>query len=80
MNQAVSEKITIWRRVKENAFAEMVIPREEVQVGDVVYDTSRKIFGHILEFIFKEPGRYSDMEFVIRPDENFFVFPKPNFN
>jgi hypothetical protein len=76
MTQVESANITVWRETKPGAYVDRTIPREEVRIGDIIYDMNRQFYGRILEMKFKEPGRYSDMEFLVQPEPNFFVFPR----
>lgn len=50
-----------------------------MEIGDIVYDTNKKVYGRIVQFIFKEPGRYEDMQLEIEVEPCFRVFPV-NYN
>lgn len=80
MTKTALATVTVWREIKSNAYMEYTIPRKEVRVGDVIYDLNQCFYGRILEIKFKKPGRYSDMEFLVQPEPNFFVFPRMNYN
>jgi hypothetical protein len=80
MTEAIADKITVWREIKPNAYAEFTIPRSDVQVGDVVYDRVNDAFGRILDIVMKEPGNYADMSFTVKPEPTFFVCNRISLN
>lgn len=81
MTQAIEETIVVWREAKKpGTFYEITVPRDKVVLGDVIYNKIEKFYGRIVEMQFKEPGRYSDMNFVVEKIPTFYVFPNVSSN
>ena len=80
MTKAIEETLIVWREKSPGVFQEYTIFRNQVCIGDVIYDKKRGFYGRILEMQYKEPGRYSDMDFLVEQIPGFFVFPSVSQN